>query len=180
MREPKPAPTSHQEPGEERMRRICKTAVLLALLGLASYTSRAQDIAEAAALTSHSSIVASGAKAPSHTISSPEKQSASPHLMARTGPSPEEVNRKGFEDNAGQTAGKLLLRSVPSGADIFVNDLLVGHTPLLMIIAPGKYEIEMRGPRQESGHSTAGVMPKETETVVINLNQRYPAKISTR
>jgi hypothetical protein len=100
--------------------------------------------------------------------------------MARTGPSPEEVNRKGFEDNAGQTAGKLLLRSVPSGADIFVNDLLVGHTPLLMVIAPGKYEIEMRGPRQESGHSTAGVMPKETETVVINLNQRYPAKISTR
>jgi hypothetical protein len=162
------------------MRRICKTAVLLVLIGLASYTSRAQDIAESAALTSHSSVVASGAKAPSHTIASPEKQNVSPHLIAHTGPSRDEVNRKGFEDNAGETAGKLLLRSVPSGADVFVNELLVGHTPLLMVIAPGKYEIDMRGPRQESGHSTAGVLPKETETVVINLSQRYPAKISTR
>jgi len=161
------------------MRRICKIAVLVALLGLGSYTSRAQDIAESAAVTSHSSMAAHTAKPPSHTIAGPEKQVPSAHVMARTGPSPEEINRKGFEDNAGQTAGKLLLRSVPSGADIFVNDLLVGHTPLLMVIAPGKYEIEMRGPRQESGHSTAGVMPKETETVVINLNQRYPAKIST-
>jgi hypothetical protein len=162
------------------MLRLCKTAVLLALLGLASHTSRAQDIAEAAALTSHSSMAAHSAKAPSRTIATPEKQSPYAHLMAQTGPSPEEVNRKGFEDKAGETAGKLLLRSVPSGADIFVNNLLVGRTPLLMVIAPGKYEIEMRGPRQESGHSTAGVMPKETETIAINLNQRYPAKISTR
>ena len=97
-----------------------------------------------------------------------------------TGPSPEEVNRKSFEDRAGEAAGKLLLRSVPNGAEVFVNDLLVGRTPLLMIMAPGKYEIDMRGPRQESGHRTAGVMPKETETIAINLSQRYPAKISTR
>jgi hypothetical protein len=162
------------------MRRICKIAVLVALLGLGSYTSRAQDIAESAALTSHSSMAAHSAKVPSRTIATPEKQSPSAHLMARTGPSPEEANRKVFEDSAGERAGKLLLRSVPSGADVFVNDLLVGRTPLLMVIAPGKYEIDMRGPRQESGHSTAGVMPKETETIVINLNQRYPAKISTR
>ena len=162
------------------MLRICKTAVLVTLLALAAYTSRAQDIAETAAVTSHSSTVASIAKVPSHTIAKPEKEIPSPHLTVPTGPSPEEVNRKGFEDRAGETAGKLLLRSVPSGAEVFVNGLPVGRTPLLMVIAPGKYEIDMRGPRQESGHSIAGVMPKGTETIAINLSQRYPAKISTR
>jgi len=162
------------------MRRTCETAVLVALLALAAYTSRAQDIAESAAVTSHSSTIANTAKVPSHATAKPEKEIPSPHLTVPTGPSPEEVNRKSFEGRAGETAGKLLLRSVPSGAEVFVNDLPVGRTPLLMIIAPGKYEIDMRGPRQESGHMTAGVMPKETETIAINLSQRYPAKISTR
>jgi hypothetical protein len=48
-----------------------------------------------------------------------------------------------------------------------------------MVVAPGRYKIDLRGPREESGHQTVGVMPKETETVVINLNQRYPGVVST-
>jgi PEGA domain len=175
------------------MRRIYNVAILLCLVGLAARGARGQDTSEAAAATSNSSVAAQAVKVPAVTIpnagsqgsspvalASPASPTSSPHLLARTGPPADEVNRKDFEDNAGDKAGKLFLRSVPSGAEIFVNDLLVGRTPLLMVVAPGKYKIDMRGPRQESGHSTAGVMPKETETVVINLNQRYPASISVR
>jgi len=83
-----------------------------------------------------------------------------------------------FEEKAGEDAGKLLLRSTPSGAEIFIDDQRVGRTPLLMIISPGKYKIDMLGLRQESGHVTVGVAPKETQTVLINLNPRYPTKIT--
>jgi hypothetical protein len=82
----------------------------------------------------------------------------------------DEKNRQDFADNAGEKAGKLLLRSVPSGAEIFINDLFVGRTPQLMVIAPG----------QESEHSTVGVMPKETQTVLVRLNQKYPASVPIR
>lgn len=189
------------------MRGICKLAVLLGLVGLGMQGTPAQDVAETAAMTSHSTIAAQSAKAPSlrtpnsldqgqstsntsmaaHNATAPSgttasraTQTPSAFLVARTGPPPEEVNRKDFEDNAGAKAGKLLLRSVPSGAEIFINDLLVGRTPLLMVIAPGKYTIDMRGPRQESGRSTVGIMPKETQTVLIKLNERYPARVLAR
>ncbi|MBZ5501967.1 MAG: PEGA domain-containing protein [Acidobacteriia bacterium] len=166
--------------GEKLMRGTFQTAVLLGLLGLCAHGAQAQAVAETAVVTSGSSMAANSATTPPLMLASPAKPSPSPHLMTRTGPPREEVNRKDFEENAGEKAGKLLLRSVPSGAEIFVNDLLVGKTPLLMVLAPGKYKIDMRGPRQESGHRTVGVMPKETETVVIDLNQRYPASISIR
>jgi PEGA domain len=160
------------------MRQIGKTLALLGFLGLGAHSVRAQAMAEAGMLNSNSGVAAQSAKPPSLAMASSAVQTTSPHLMARTGPPPDEVNRRDFEDNAGEKAGKLLLRSVPSGAEIFINDLLVGRTPLLMVIAPGKYKIEIRGTRQELGHSTVGVMPKETQTVVINLNQRYPASIA--
>ena len=176
------------------MRGIYKIALTVVAVTLISWSAKAQDIAETATVTSHTAAVGSaiklpplvlpdpaknGSNSPTSTLASPANGS-SPHLVARTGPPPDEVNRKDFEDNAGEKAGKLLLRSVPTGADIFVNDRLVGRTPLLMVVAPGKYKIDMRGPREGFGHSTVGVMPKETETVVINLSQRYPISVSSR
>jgi PEGA domain len=165
--------------GEKRMRGVY-VGVLLGLLGLGAHSGQAQTVAESAATTSNSATAAQSPNPPSLKMASPAKESTSPHLTARTGPPRDQLNRKDFEDNAGVGAGKLLLRSVPSGAEIFINDLVVGRTPLLMIIAPGKYSIDMLGPRQESGHSTVGVTAKETQTVVINLNQRYPRSISIR
>jgi len=162
------------------MRGICETALLLAVLGLGTHSAHAQAIAESAAITSSSAITAQSVKPPSPAMARPAGQVISPHLVAPAGPPPDEMNRKDFEASAGEKAGKLLLRSVPSGAEIFVNDLLVGRTPLLMIIAPGKYKIDMRGPRQESGHRMVGIMPKETNTTLIYLSQRYPASVSIR
>jgi hypothetical protein len=100
--------------------------------------------------------------------------------LQRSGPPPSDVNRKQFEDNAGAAAGKLLVRSVPSGADVFVDGLLVGQTPMLMVIAPGPHKVEMRGARDDSGHASVQVVAKETRTVAVELKQRYPSSILLR
>ena len=163
----------------DHMSGILKALTLSGLLALVPQFVRAQAMAEAGALTSHSGITSQSASAAAPAIAKTANESASPHLPVRTGPPPNEVNRKNFEDNAGENAGKLLLRSVPSGAEIFINDLLVGRTPMFLVIAPGKYKVDMRGPRAESGHSNVGVMPKETQTVVVNLTKRYPASVTT-
>ncbi len=113
-------------------------------------------------------------------LASPAKDNKSAYMIARSGPSEEEINRKDLEDNAGPNAGKLLLRSVPTGADIFINDRLVGKTPQLMVVAPGKYKIAMRGSRQDEGQKLIGLMPKETQAVVITLKERYPSSIVIR
>ena len=162
------------------MRKIWLILPFLGLLVLGTQFAQAQAMAEAGMLTSNSSMTAQTAKSPSTTLATPAAQSSSPHLLARTGPPPSELNRKELEDNAGENAGKILFRSSPDGAEIFINDLIVGRTPLLMVLAPGKYKIEMRGPRQETGRTAIGVLPKETQTVVITLKQRYPSSISTR
>ena len=127
-----------------------------------------------------SGITARTVKPSSPALASTASGKNSAFLMAPAGPAPDEVNRKNFEDNAGPNAGRLLLRSAPSGASIFINDLFVGQTPLFMIIEPGKYKIHMRGTRQETGNRRIGIMPKETEKVLINLNQRYPDKVALR
>ena len=160
------------------MNRAWMNGLMMSVLLLGAHCAQAQTMTESAAISSNSAIAAQGAKAPSLPTPSAGNQSSSPHLVARNGPPPQELNRKEFEDNAGEKAGKLLLRSVPSGADIFIDGLIVGRTPLLMIVAPGKYKIDMRGTREDWGHANVGLMPKETQTVVVNLNQKYPARIS--
>jgi PEGA domain-containing protein len=162
------------------MREIWKGVFLLCVLVAGAHGAQTQAAAGSAVTTASLRMVPQAARVSTYTLPSPAKQTPSPHLLERCGPPPDEVNRKEFADNAGDSAGKLLLRSVPSGADVFVDGLLVGRTPLLMVIAPGPYKIEMRGARDDSGHASVGVMPKETRTVAIELKQRYPASISLR
>lgn len=170
------------------MRQICRNALILGVLVAAAPRAQAQTSAALIAPVSSLRMAAQSSRGPTFSLSSPPKTSstpsnsakppASPHLSASDGPPPDVVNRKEFEDNAGEKAGKLMLRSVPTGADVFVNGLLVGQTPQLIVIAPGAYKVEMRGGRDDSGRATVGVMPKETSTVAIELKQRYPSKIS--
>jgi hypothetical protein len=170
------------------MRGISMAAVLAGLLAGCAWASQAQDVAETAASTANSSMAASSIKAPlPPRINPPKPETASSEprvdgqdsafMIALSGPSPQEVNRKDLEENAGPNAGKLFLRSLPVRADIFVNGKIVGQTPLLLVVAPGKYSIAMRGPRQESGNRTVGLLPKETQTVVITLKQLYPSTV---
>lgn len=141
-------------------------------------------------MTANSSVAASSVKAPAiptiptiHPVKAraeatgPLVTKDSAYLFAPSGPPPEEVNRKNLEADAGPNAGKLFLRSVPGRAEVFVNGKIVGQTPLLLVVAPGKYQIEMRGPRQASGKRTIGLMPKEMQTVAITLREEYPSTV---
>ena len=174
---------------------IGRAAVLLISLGASAGYLPAQGTAEASATMSHAGVSARVAKAPSFADSpsrtrgrsgigvgraASSRKGASDSLIAPSGPPPDEVNRKKFEENAGKDAGRVLIRSVPSGASIFLNHMLVGKAPLLLFLAPGKYDIEMRGERQQSGHRVLAVIAKQTQTVVIDMNQRYPSSVSLR
>ena len=54
----------------------------------------------------------------------------------------------------------------------------VGNTPLLLIVAPGKYEVEVRGQRLESGKQTVALSPRETREVSFKMAVLYPTTVS--
>jgi hypothetical protein len=103
---------------------------------------------------------------------------ASHHLIIPTGPPQEVVNRRTLELRAGMDAGKLLLRSAPSAAQAWVNGAFVGKTPLLLILAPGTYQVEVRGQRLESARQTVDLLPRETRDIALQMAARYPTNVS--
>jgi hypothetical protein len=105
---------------------------------------------------------------------------ASQHLIAAPGPPPQETNVREFQARAGKDAGKVLLRATPVEANIWVNGKIVGKTPMLLVLAPGKYEVEMRGARGQSGGSTMDLLPHETREVVVKLHQLYPGRVTAQ
>jgi hypothetical protein len=109
--------------------------------------------------------------------SPPKSTGESAHIIAPDGPPPEEVNRKALEANAGPDAGKLLLRSTPSGAQVFINGAYVGKAPMLLIVPPGEYKVEMRGGRLETGSQIVGLLANQTQQVAMTLKQLYPSQV---
>ncbi len=73
-----------------------------------------------------------------------------------------------------------MLHSVPTGAQIFVNGFYVGRAPLLLLLAPEKYNLEMRGQRQDIGQRTISLKPAETQEIVVTLAPKYPGKVTIR
>jgi PEGA domain len=102
----------------------------------------------------------------------------SAYVVASEGPPPEVVNRNALEQRAGRDAGKLFVRSTPSGARVLINGAFVGNTPMLLIVPPGKYQVEVQGQRLESGRQTVGLLPRETREVAIRMAVRYPTTVS--
>jgi hypothetical protein len=163
-------------------------AAAFALLCFASAsTIQGQAVAETAGATSVSASVASSIKAPSMpkfpgtgsgASSSAASASSSPHLVASPGPPAEETNRKSLEATAGKDAGKILLRATPVEAQIWVNGKIVGKTPLLLVVAPGKYQIEMRGSRGQTGKRSVDLLPRETRELAVKLDQLYPGRVA--
>lgn len=87
--------------------------------------------------------------------------------------------RKELEARAGKDAAKLMLRSVPPKAWVRIDGKPVGETPLLLIVAPGVYVVEMqRGARMDSARRQVDLLPKETREVVLTLESRYPTRVS--
>jgi hypothetical protein len=173
---------------------------LIFVLAVAPQIVRAQAAAEQAGATNSSAGVAAttekeikpagtakdsgGARLVSPTMATPAKPAeasqGSAHLVANDGPPPEEVNRKALEENAGPDAGKLLLRSTPAGAQVFINGAYVGKAPMLLIVPPGKYKVEMRGGRMETGSQIVGLLANQTQQVAMTLRQLYPSSVSTK
>ena len=162
-----------------------KLAVLLPaltfLLLSSAFASSAysQAVAESAGATSVSATAASSAKATTMPkLPATGASSSSPHLIASSAPAPEVTNRKMFEDRAGRDAGKLLLRATPVEAQIWIDGKIVGKTPMLLVLAPGKYEIEMRGARGQTGKRSVDLLPRETRELAVKLAPLYPGHVS--
>jgi hypothetical protein len=155
--------------------------LLSLLLCLAPGFATAQDVVETAGATSVSATAGSAAKAPSFPSDATlGDKSKSPHLLASIVQRPEIANRQALEQNAGKHPGKLLLRSIPSGAQVWVNGMFVGRAPLLLIVAPGKYQVELRGERMEHAGRVVDLLPDENRTVSLTLSSRYPTRASIR
>jgi PEGA domain len=137
-----------------------------------------QAVVEAAGATSVSATAASSAKPITMPKLPAAGGAASAHLVASSGPPAEDTNRKMLESHAGKDAGKLLLRATPVEAQIWVDGKIVGKTPMLLVLAPGKYQIEMRGARGQTGKSSVDLLPRETRQLAVKLEQLYPGKVA--
>jgi hypothetical protein len=98
-------------------------------MGVAPARSYGQAIVETAATTSLSAGVAA-----TGTKNIPVSLPASVPEIARQ----DEENRKALEQRAGKDAAKVLLQSIPSEARTYVDGAIVGRTPRLLILPPGK------------------------------------------
>jgi PEGA domain len=162
-------------------------AVRVALVGFALYAPRmlAQAVAEAAATTSATAGVAANAK-PTESfkpISAAATQGPAPsaqvslHILSSTKTVSVDANRRALESRAGAAAARLLVRATPSQAQVWINNEPVGSTPLLLILAPGKYALEMHGSRQEIARQDVALLPKENREVNVKLAVRYPTRV---
>ena len=156
--------------------------LLLAAAFLFGQPVRAQAIAEAAGATAVSGATtaavsktltfpASGDKTPAGT---------SPHLQASSEPAPQVVNRRELEQHAGTNASKLLIRSTPPVSQVWINDKFVGSTPMLLVLAPGKYRVSFRGKRMEIGSQSVDLLPRETRELALSLAVHYPNRFTVR
>ena len=150
-------------------------AVALILCAAPARTS-GQAAVEYGGAASHSAMSAMAAsKAAPAASPTPATPGSSPFLTVPAGPPIDETNRKALEQRAGKDAGKLLLQSIPSEAQIDIDGNMVGRTPLLLIIPPGKYKVEMRGAREEFGERLVELLPNETQKIALTLAVHYPA-----
>jgi PEGA domain-containing protein len=156
-------------------------AFLILSIAFANFAS-AQAVVETAGTTSVSGSVAASGAATAKAIGAvkiPSVGAASPHLIASSGPPPDETNRKALESTAGKDASKLLLRASPVEAQVWIDGKIVGKTPMLLVLAPGKYQIEMRGSRGQTGKSSLALLPRETRELAVKLDQLYPARVTS-
>lgn len=158
------------------------SSVLALLVFVGVGPAQAQGAAEYAGAVSKTRTAGSSNPAPSKSVlpSHPPAGSPSPHLVARTGEPTEVINRRSLEEHAGKDAAKLLLWSVPNGARVWIEEKFVGTTPLLLILAPGSYRVEMRGSRMQFGRYQVDLLPQEKREVVLTLAERYPTEIRLR
>lgn len=163
--------------------RLFLRCLVVFFLGLAcAACAWAQAGAEYGSATAKAGATAAGAKLPKPNLTPPATsgQPQSAHLPIQTGESVAAGNVRSLQEHAGPDAAKLSLQSVPDHAQVWLNGLFVGATPLNLTLAPGRYRVEMRSAAKESGRQEIELVPKQSRQVAMTLAPRYPKKISLR
>jgi len=146
---------------------------------MGSVCAFAQAAAEYGSVTSKAAAAAAKAKplAPSLT---PPAQPPSAHLPVQSAEAAAVANCRALKERAGPDAAKLSLRSVPDHAQVWIDTLFVGATPLELAVAPGTHQLEMRGVGMESARQKVELLPKQSLQVTVSLKPYYRNKISLR
>jgi len=161
-----------------KIARCFRLLLVPGLMALGSGFLRAQAAAEYGGAASRSAVTALPA---SKVVPSDLGKTANlTHIPARGRESAEDVNRHALETHAGKDAAKLMLRSAPTRAQVRIDGKLVGRTPLLLILAPGAYNVSLDGERMSSAEKRVDVLPRETREVLLPLESRYPAHVQLR
>jgi hypothetical protein len=157
--------------------RVC--LLILLVSAAASAQSSAENPGESPAAPAGTPVQTNSdaSEVPATTAQSPAKPQ---HLAAPPEPPSDLLNRQALEQHAGKNACKLLLHSTPSTARVFVDGAFVGNSPLELVMAPGKYQIEMRGQRLDSARRVVDLLPRETRDVAMSLTARYPTHVTAQ
>ena len=155
---------------------------LLCGIFLAAFGCRpvhSQSTVEAAGTNSQSSAATNTMKSPNvPLVPSSAAPVVSPHVLVASVPHPEEINRRSLAQNAGTDASKLLVRSTLPESSIWIDGKRVGKVPMLIIVPPGKYLIELVGPHAERTSCVVALLPRETRELTLKLLTRYPARVT--
>jgi len=160
--------------------RHCPLMVLLGSIVVSC--AQAQSAAEYGSVVSRSGGAAAGAKVVKPEAPQPATAatSSSAHMPVRTGESVAGANCRTLQQRAGPDGAKVALRSVPDHAQVWIDGLFVGATPLDLTLAPGRHLVEMRDATSEMVRQQIELQPKQSREVLSTLKPRYPDKVSLR
>jgi hypothetical protein len=164
-------------------RNLFRYTVLLAFCGfVAMNCAQAQSVAEYGSSVSRSGGAAAGVKVVKPEAPQPATAAASSsvHMPVRTGESVAPANCRTLQQRAGPDGAKVALRSVPDRAQVWIDGLFVGATPLDLTLAPGRHLVEMRDATSEMVRQLIELQPKQSREVLSTLKPRYPDKVSLR
>ena len=164
-------------------RNLFRYTLLLAFCGFVAMScAQAQSVAEYGSSVSRSGGAAAGAKVVKPDLPQPATAaaSASVHMPVRTGESVAGANCRTLQQRAGPDGAKVALRSVPDHAQVWIDGLFVGATPLDLTLAPGRHLVEMRDATSEMVRQQIELQPKQSREVLSTLKPRYPDKVSLR
>ncbi len=144
--------------------------------------AQAQSVAEYGSSVSRSGGAAAGAKVVKPDLPQPATAAASSsaHMPVRTGESVAGANCRTLQQRAGADGAKVALRSLPDHAQVWIDGLFVGATPLDLTLAPGRHLVEMRDATSEMVRQQIELQPKQSREVLSTLKPRYPDKVSLR
>jgi hypothetical protein len=178
MRQSGRPPGIHQGRCPMRLRRFSQGFLLLLFVFGAVAMARAQAAAEYAGATAAAATAAAGAKVKIKppSVPSPKEGSnpSSPQPAIRVGEAAAAANRQALQERAGANAARVLLRSTPDHAQVWIDTRFVGSTPFELKLAPGHHDIMMKAPDMASLHQEIELQGKQTREVMMMFKAPPP------